>query len=162
MCKCVVIKTCWLLVRALAACRVLLYSCIAYNLIVYVQNSSGDIMLASTGDPPVDRGAFQEHPSIKRRKVNESNKTRPTDLPMCFHLDGEYANFILDKAGNCIKQSIAVKYYEGAGAEKEYNSHYYPFISRCSDKKHKCTKNRSPVVLGGDTARLPDSLALRP
>lgn len=143
-----------------------------YNLIVYVQNSSGDIMLASTGDPPVDRGAFQEHPSIKRRKVNESNKTRPTDLPMCFHLDGEYANFILDKAGNCIKQSIAVKYYEGAGAEKEYNSHYYPFISRCSDKKHKCTKcghvqkttanNTSNIVHHHIKTDHPDSLALRP
>jgi hypothetical protein len=83
---------------------------------------------------PVERGILEVNP----KKAIQANSKRPA-VPECFHLKGEYANFISNEhTGEIIKTSVSVTYYEGAERESDYNSHYYSFICRRSPKSHTC------------------------
>jgi hypothetical protein len=57
------------------------------------------------------------------------------EIPKCFHLNGYYANCIIDSDGNCRKLSKEVRLVDG---DKDCNKNYFQYIGRFSKDEHRC------------------------
>lgn len=77
---------------------------------------------------------IQEQPPAKKFKLNSCK----VDIHPCFHINGQYANIIVDTDGLFVMHSQFVTYYEGIG-EPAVAAHYFKYIVPINENKQMCT-----------------------
>jgi hypothetical protein len=77
---------------------------------------------------------IQEQPPAKKFKAN----TATPKIHACFHLNGQFANSIVDTDGVCVRHSQLVTYYEGVG-DAAVAAHYFKYIVPINDDLQMCT-----------------------